>query len=124
MLRLKEVRKSKGKTQSEVAKVVGISQNNYSYWENGKVKIDNNSLTKLANYFNVSIDYLLGNAELVQTQAIVPETVSPEKAKEIWLGTQSTATQMLINLVLQLDDFQKIRVSTFATTLLAEGSTS
>lgn len=49
-----------GLTQQEVANFIGISQNNYSYWENGKVKIDNESIKKLADYFGVSVDYLLG----------------------------------------------------------------
>ncbi len=60
MSNLKTIRKSKGLTQTEVANHIGISQNNYSYWENGKVKIDNDSLKKLADYFNVSVDYILG----------------------------------------------------------------
>lgn len=63
MLKLKEVRKNARKTQQEVADYIGISQNNYSYWENGKVKIDNESLNKLAEYFGVSVDYLLGRAD-------------------------------------------------------------
>lgn len=60
MNNLKTVRKNKGLTQSDVAKYIGISQNNYSYWENGKVKIDNATLLKLADFFGVSVDYLLG----------------------------------------------------------------
>lgn len=60
MNKLKLIRKSKGLTQTEVAKYIGISQNNYSYWENGKVKIDNETLIKLAEYFNVTVDYILG----------------------------------------------------------------
>ena len=61
MNRLKELRKKKGLTQTEVAKFIGISQNNYSYWENGKVKIDNATLLRLADFFGVSVDYLLGH---------------------------------------------------------------
>lgn len=61
--RLKELRKNKGVTQQEIANLVGISQNNFSYWENGKVKIDNESLDKLAEYFGVSVDYLLGRTD-------------------------------------------------------------
>lgn len=63
MNRLKELRKQKGLTQTEVASLVGISQNNYSYWENGKVKIDADSIKRLAEFFNVSVDYLLGRSE-------------------------------------------------------------
>lgn len=60
MNNLRFLRKRKGLTQTDVANFIGISQNNYSYWENGKVKIDNATLIKLADYFGVSIDYLLG----------------------------------------------------------------
>ena len=59
MENLKRLRKSRGITQTQIAKYLGISQNNYSYWENGKVKIDNASLQKLADYFGVSVDYIL-----------------------------------------------------------------
>ena len=38
--KFKEARKSAGLTQKEVAAVVGVNQNTYSYWENGKTKID------------------------------------------------------------------------------------
>lgn len=60
-MRLKEVRKSHGLTQREVAEQVGVNQNTYSYWENGKTRIDNLSLQRLAEIFDVSVDYLLGN---------------------------------------------------------------
>ena len=58
-MRLKEARKAARMTQEEVAKILGVNQNTYSYWETGKTKIDNVSLSKLAEIFNVSIDYLL-----------------------------------------------------------------
>lgn len=64
MNRLKELRKAKGLTQVEVSKFVGISQNSYSYWENDKVKIDNASIIKLADFFGVTVDYLLGRESL------------------------------------------------------------
>jgi repressor LexA len=63
MGRLKELRKQKGYTQAKVAKIMGISQNNYSYWENGKVKIDGESIKKLADLFGTSVDYILGRTE-------------------------------------------------------------
>ncbi len=64
MNKLKELRKEKGLTQSEIAKFIGITQNSYSYWENDKVKIDNGSIIKLADFFGVSVDYLLGRGEI------------------------------------------------------------
>lgn len=62
-MRLKELRKNNRLTQAEIAKIIGVNQNTYSYWENEKTKIDNATLAKLADYFNVTIDYLLGRDE-------------------------------------------------------------
>lgn len=63
MNNLKIARKAANMTQAEVAKIVGITQNGYSYWENGKAKIDHESLTKLANVFGVTTDFLVGITE-------------------------------------------------------------
>ena len=60
MNRLKEARKAKGLTQTEVAEYIGLSQGQYSNWEKGGVKIDQVSLLRLAELFEVSVDYLLG----------------------------------------------------------------
>lgn len=63
MNNLKVARKAKGLTQTEVAQAIGLTQNGYSYWENGKAKIDKDQILKLAALFEVSVDYLLGNTE-------------------------------------------------------------
>lgn len=60
MNNLKKARREANLTQAEVGEMVGVSQNTYSYWENGKVRIDQASLLKLAKIFNVTTDYLLG----------------------------------------------------------------
>ena len=62
--RLKSLRNGLNITQKELASFLGINQNTYSYWENGKVKIDSDSLAKLSDYFDVSIDYLLGRTDI------------------------------------------------------------
>ncbi len=68
MNNLKKLRKSKGLTQSELAQFIGITQNSYSYWENDKVKIDNASILKLADFFGVSVDYLLGREDFTPAE--------------------------------------------------------
>lgn len=70
MNNLKAARKAAGMTQAEVARIVGITQNGYSYWENGKTKIDNESALRLADIFSVSVDYLLGREEESSRSAI------------------------------------------------------
>lgn len=60
MNKIREARKASGMTQVEVCSRVGISQPQYSAWENGRSKVDHDSICKLAELFNVSTDYLLG----------------------------------------------------------------
>lgn len=58
--RLKALRSEYRKTQQELADMLGITRQGYAKYENGLGEPDNNTLTKLADYFDVSTDYLLG----------------------------------------------------------------
>lgn len=57
--RLKEIREDKDLKQSEIANVLGIKQQQYSEYEIGKRLIPINYLSKLADFYDTSIDYLL-----------------------------------------------------------------
>lgn len=58
--RLKRLRKNKGLKQQELAEIFGIKQNSYSDWENGKTEPSFDNLVKLADFFDVSLDWLFG----------------------------------------------------------------
>ncbi len=60
MLQLKNLRKKAGITQMQLSEYMGVTQATLSGWENEKFEIDTASLKKIADYFNVSVDYLLG----------------------------------------------------------------
>lgn len=59
---LKAIRNKKGVTQKEAADALGISPNTYKNYEQGMREPNNDMLCKLADYFQVSTDYLLGHA--------------------------------------------------------------
>ena len=61
--RLKELRKQAHLTQVELASKLGIVQSSYADWERGKKKPTQDNLVKIAQIFNVSVDYLVGNSE-------------------------------------------------------------
>ena len=61
MVRLKELRQQNGYTQKELSKLVNYSQNLISTWESGSHESNNKALVSLANIFNVSVDYLIGD---------------------------------------------------------------
>ena len=60
---LRLLRLQKGIKQSVLADLCGVTVATIYTWERGKYDIDNESLKKLANYFNVSVSYLLGVEE-------------------------------------------------------------
>ena len=59
MMTLKALRKGKGATQQQMADYLGITRQAYSNYEAGKRSPDNGTLFKLAEYFDVSVDFLL-----------------------------------------------------------------
>ena len=63
MNRIKELRREKGLTQAELAKVLFVNQTAVSQWERGATMPSPNMLNTLADYFHVSTDYLLGRDE-------------------------------------------------------------
>ena len=60
MMNLVNARKALKKTQQEMADYLGISRQAYSNYENGKREPDYETLLKLGEYLDCSIDYLLG----------------------------------------------------------------
>lgn len=60
MLRLRELRKNRRLSQSEFARQFGVAQNTVSNWENGNRLLDTDTANKIADFFGVSVDYLLG----------------------------------------------------------------
>ena len=60
MLRLKELREQQGIKQTELAAYLNVGQNTYSQCENCQRQTPVAVLIKLADYYDVSVDYLLG----------------------------------------------------------------
>lgn len=59
-MKLKDLRKANKKSQTEIAKYLNISQSNYGKYELQTVQPDIETLCKLADLYNVSLDYLVG----------------------------------------------------------------
>ena len=58
--RLKDIRIENDLTQIQMAKILNTTQNSYNRWENNVELISLKKLTKVCNYFNTSMDYLVG----------------------------------------------------------------
>lgn len=90
---LKEERNKKKMTQQEVAEILNISQRTYSAYELGQTEPTIDTLCKLADYYNVSLDYLVGRQY---------------KNDIVFLSTDEKS---LLNDYRQLNEINKIKIS-------------
>lgn len=97
MLRIKQLREAQKKSQKEVSVDLGVSQATVSGWESGLKTPSAKSTMKIAKYFGVTVDYLLG---------LTDESEGP-LAK---IGEEALSDDALISRVLALrpEDRQKV----------------
>ncbi len=65
MIRLKDLREDRDLSQNDIARMLNISQTNYSKYELNKINIPLETLKKLAFFFDTSIDYILGITNVI-----------------------------------------------------------
>lgn len=69
-VKLKEIRKEKGITQIELARKLGVATGTVGNWESGKREPDFDTMTKIARFFGVSVDWLIGHSPYARRQIL------------------------------------------------------
>ena len=77
--RLRTLRESDGLSQIHFAQEIGFSQAAISAWENNTREPGIEALTRIAQFFNVTIDYLVGNTSAISKKEKSPTLSSGEK---------------------------------------------
>ncbi|GET06347.1 XRE family transcriptional regulator [Ligilactobacillus agilis] len=85
---VRNLRKQKRISQTELAKILHVSQQTITAWETGKAEPSSSAVSNLADYFNVTTDYLLGRPEKQtesrqQTISEAIETAMANDGKEL-----------------------------------------
>lgn len=104
--RLKELRTSLDLSQAQFASEIGFSQSAIYTWENQTREPGINALIKIAQYFNTSVDYLIG----LPTTSIKQEKPAPLPQDELHL----------LEVYRKLDTVNKMHVSAYAEVRLEE----
>ncbi|MGU3355424.1 helix-turn-helix domain-containing protein [Bacillus wiedmannii] len=76
--KIKELRKNSKITQEQLGNAIGVSKMAISYFEKGKKAPGRETLEKIADYFNVTTDYLLGRSEDPELNEEENKTVTEE----------------------------------------------
>jgi transcriptional regulator with XRE-family HTH domain len=82
LLRIQELRKENGVSQKKLADSLGMSQGNLCDWEKGRSQPDIAMLIALSNFFDVSIDYIVGRSD---DYGIIKKVENLSKEKEFVL---------------------------------------
>jgi len=64
-LRIRDLREDKDLNQTQIAELLQVHQTTYSDYELGRVNIPTSALHKLADFYGVSVDYLLGRTDVM-----------------------------------------------------------
>lgn len=96
MKNLKILREKENLTQEKLAKKLNLRQQAISLYENKKIEPDIKTLKKLANFFEVSIDYLVGN-----------------RTEKIDTGILSESQKNIINILFELTDLECQKVEAY-----------
>lgn len=80
--RLKLLRKEKGLKQVDVADVLDISRSSYGHYETGHALPNKEALEKLSDYYDVSVDFLLGKSDVRKFEFPETETIAAHHSGE------------------------------------------
>ena len=100
-MNITQLRKENKKTQEEIAKELNLSVTGYSYYETGKREPSIETLIKLADYYGVSLDYLVGR----------------NYANE--LGYLTSEQKAIIKMFMKLDEYKQTKVAGYIAGLEA-----
>ncbi len=84
--KLKELRERIGLSKTEIAKIIGIDRSQYGHYENDYITIPIKHLVALANYYNVSLDYIFNlnqNKQYPKIKKVVDPKISGKRLKEL-----------------------------------------
>ncbi len=96
--RLRKLRKERKLTQEQLGELIDLSESTISLYEGNKRQPDYNTLYKLAKFFRVSSDYLLGYSDIRETpeQRIESAISDDPKLMEFWQELQNREDLQLL----------------------------
>ena len=95
------LREKQNISQQKLADAVVLSQQSIYHYENGIAEPDIDTLIKIATYFNVSVDYIVGNTEI--------KRLITEQEEEFLSALEKTTSGVKESIWMLLDEFNKIK---------------
>lgn len=117
--KLKDLRKAKGLSQAALADILGLTQQAIGKWERNKAMPDYDTLKKIASYFNVTTDYLIGSESMLapppefytdpETQQRMKEIMEDPTRKRIFIASKDLKPEELDRIADLMETMAKSR---------------
>ena len=114
--RVKELRQDAGKTQAEIAELLGVLRTTYGEYERGKILPPMDKIKVLADLYHVSVDYLIGNTNNPRENERESMDVG-ERLKEIAASLQNRETPITFNGSPVDNDFRDLLIGSIESSL-------
>jgi len=120
--RLAQLRKERDLTQEQLAKIFNMSRSTYAQYEVDRRHPDYNTLKMIAEYFNVSTDYLLGRTDDPSPRKDVRDVFTPEVLAEHgveyaevsdYLKKNGITDREAVEMLKEIDDFRKRMIAKY-----------
>jgi len=112
-IKLKELRKSRRMTQAHLGGIIGVTQQNLSRYENESIMMPADVLVRLAEYFNVTTDYLLGVSQIkrnFEQQIVVNKTIDEYyDLIELFVDLKEDDRELVLVMIEKLRELRKKR---------------
>lgn len=93
---LKKLRDEKGLTLKQMGEILGVSHMTYQRYEKNDTDVSTEMLSKLADFYGVSADYLLGRTEVREMNTLPKDEPTEEEVKNLENQIVSSYTQMSV----------------------------
>lgn len=116
-MRLKELREAQGRYQKDIASLLKIDRTTYVKYENGVSEPPLSTLIFLANYFDVSLDYLLENSDIPKPDSISNLSSTESSILTVFRELNDTGQRLVsdyCNMLVANPDFRKDQSSASA----------
>lgn len=101
---LQKLRKSRNLTQEEISDIIGVKLSTYQKYERDVISPPYDTLIKIAKYYNVSTDYLLGLQEQPNPLAMLNIRVNDDKFIETYSQLPEYAKQIFVDIMIKLSE--------------------
>lgn len=104
---LKQLREAASVSQKQLANAIGVSQQSINKYENHKIEPDIGTMIRIADYFNTSVDYLIGHTEIQRKIEATSVWELNDEERKILCGYRKLSAKKRKSIAMIIDSYNE-----------------